>query len=92
MKNTTENSLKIHKKYYCEKCDYTCSKKCDFAKHTNSKKHNTTNTTELQHNNSPYYICICGKKYNHRGSLFNHKKNCTYESPSPETSDLENKE
>ena len=82
----THNSLKICKKFYCEKCDYTCNKQSEFTKHTNSKKHNTIITTEIQYENSPYYICICGKKYNHRGSLFNHKKGCTYEPPSNENS------
>ena len=24
------------------------------------------------------YKCICGKQYNHRASLFNHKKKCNY--------------
>jgi hypothetical protein len=76
MKNTTIttiNSPKLSKLFVCEKCDYTCCKKCDFNKHLQSIKHNTTNTPELQ----LAYTCECGKVYNHRASLYNHKKKCT---------------
>ena len=44
--------------------------------HLISKKHNTTNTTQIQHKDSQIHECICGKQYNHRASLWNHKKKC----------------
>ncbi len=72
MKITTINSPKFSKTFVCEKCDYTCCKKGDFNKHLQSIKHNTTNTPELQ----LAYTCECGKVYNHRASLYNHKKKC----------------
>ena len=75
MKNTTENSPKIPPKFICEKCDYICCKKGDFNKHLHSIKHNTTNTTNIQQEFS--FSCECGKGYNHRASLYNHKKTCT---------------
>jgi hypothetical protein len=74
MKNTTENSSKNLPNYICEKCDYKCCKKGDYNKHLQSIKHNTTNTTNIQQKFS--YICECGKGYNHRASLYNHKKTC----------------
>ena len=74
MNNTTKIPQKIPPNFICEKCDYKCSKKGDFNKHLRSIKHNTTNTTQLQHNS---HICECGKVYNHRASLFNHKKKCS---------------
>jgi len=74
MKNTTENSPKIPPQFICEKCDYICCKKGDFNKHLHSIKHNTTNTTNLQQEFS--FSCECGKVYNHRASLYNHKKKC----------------
>lgn len=74
MKNTTKNSPKFPQIFYCEKCDYKCSKKGDFNKHLQSIKHNTTNTTELQP--KALYVCNCGKSYNHRASLYNHRRNC----------------
>jgi len=77
MKNTTTNSSKFSDKFVCEKCHYKCCKKGDFNKHLQSKKHNTTNTTNIQ----PIvtHICLCGKVYNHRASLYNHKKKCDYD-------------
>ena len=79
MKNTTKNSQNILNIFECKKCDYICSRKSDLNKHFKSKKHNTTITTEIQPNKSLIHICSCGKQYNHRGSLFNHKKKCDYE-------------
>jgi len=70
--STTENSPKIHPKFKCEKCHYICCKKGDFNKHLHSIKHNTTN---IQQEFS--YSCECGKGYNHRASLYNHKKTCS---------------
>lgn len=78
MNSTTNDSSKLSAKFVCEKCDYKCSRKGDYNKHLHSIKHNTTNTTNIQHN----YSCDCGKIYNHRASLYNHKKSCTYTQPS----------
>ena len=75
-KNTTEILKKTLKEFHCVKCDYVCSRKSDFNKHLKSKKHNTTNTTKIQQ--KILHSCECGKSYNHRASLFNHKKACTY--------------
>jgi hypothetical protein len=89
MKNTTENSPKIPPKFICEKCDYICCKKGDFNKHLHSIKHNTTNTTNIQQEFS--FSCECGKGYNHRASLYNHKKTCTLKNNSNiETDNINN--
>jgi hypothetical protein len=76
MNNTTIFSQKTPIKFYCEKCDYKCSSRGDFNKHIQSKKHNTTNTTIIQPKNSQMHKCSCGKEYEYRASLFNHKKKC----------------
>ena len=78
MKTTTDDSSKLSAKFVCEKCDYKCCRKGDYNKHLGSVKHNTTNTTNIQQS----YSCDCGKIYNHRASLYNHKKSCTYTPPS----------
>ena len=82
---TAKLQEKMQKSFYCEKCDFSSSNKYNFDKHLMTAKHkNTTfmvtNTTILQKNAIPtaYHICDCGKKYCHRGSLFNHKKKCHY--------------
>jgi hypothetical protein len=76
MKKTPKNP----KIYNCEKCNFTSSNKKDYNKHLLTVKHiNTTNppnNTTIQHINTPQHRCSCGRTYNHRASLFNHKKKC----------------
>ena len=70
---------KTPKQYICEKCTFISSNKKDYNKHLTTAKHiNTTNTTPNTTKNTPQYICSCGKIYNYRASLYNHKKRCTY--------------
>ena len=76
MKNTTKILKNSHSNYFCEKCDYSCSRLSDFKKHLESKKHNTTNTTKIQQ--KIRHTCLCGKSYSHRASLYNHKKKCNF--------------
>ena len=73
---TTKIHQKTSYKFICEKCDFKCSKKGDYNRHLKTRKHNDTNTTLLQQ--KIHHICECGKSYNHRASLYNHKKKCTY--------------
>lgn len=74
----TEKSPKITKQFYCEKCDYECSKESDYKKHTSTRKHNSETTgNSLVTKNSPY-VCECGKKYETRSGLFKHKKICSF--------------
>ena len=64
--------------FECKDCDYkTCNKK-DFNKHIETKKHKYNKYNKDTTNTSPEHniVCICGKMYNHRGSLYNHKKHC----------------
>ena len=73
---------KTHKQYICESCTFISSNKKDYNKHLTTAKHinttNTTNTTINTTTNTQQYICSCGKTYNYRASLYNHKKKCTY--------------
>ena len=70
--NTTEKSQKISKLLLCVTCDYSTCKPTEYKKHLLTNKHNTSTHPALEKE----YICDCGKKYNHRASLFNHKKKC----------------
>jgi hypothetical protein len=64
-------------KYNCEKCGIKTSNKKDYNNHLLTRKHiNTTNYNNLGITVEKEHICDCGKKYNHRSSLFNHKKKC----------------
>ena len=70
--------------YYCEKCDFNCSKTSDWKRHLLTLKHKNTdkiltNTDAGVAKNataSNAHICDCGKEYKHRQSLFNHKLKC----------------
>ena len=78
--NTYQKVSKISPQFYCEKCDYICSKKSLWDKHCLTTKHNNTylclpNTNQKV---SQIYNCNCGKKYIHKQSLYNHKKKCLY--------------
>jgi len=72
--------------FECKDCDYkTCNRK-DFKKHLETKKHNFNKCNNYNKciNLSPQrkMVCVCGKSYNHRASLYNHKKNCKIVLPS----------
>jgi hypothetical protein len=77
---TTKKSTKISKKNICEGCNYSTSKNSEFNKHLLTNKHiNTTKYNNSGVEKIKEYLCLCGKKYNHRASLFNHKKKCNYQ-------------
>ena len=72
-------------KFLCECCDFICSKQSNYDKHLTTRKHLLRENTEIlfddEENNSEeekIHICNCGRKYKHSGSLWNHKKKCTF--------------
>ena len=67
--------------FHCEKCDFKCSKPCDWKRHILTLKHkNRTLLNDLEHPNDDInnniFICECGKEYPARNSLWYHKKKC----------------
>ena len=67
-------------KFICEMCNYKTSNKKDYNKHLTTDKHINIKTPLNNLENittKKEYVCDCGKKYNYRASLFNHKKRCT---------------
>jgi hypothetical protein len=76
----TQNSPKLADCFFCEKCDYKCSKKSDYDKHLSTRKHKNDYT--LLHKNvqpsQTKYTCECGKDYSHRQGLYAHKKKCVF--------------
>ena len=78
----SENSQKLAKKFYCEKCDYNCSKQSDYKKHILTLKHQNasnglTNSNKEISKLADEFECECGHKYKHRQSLYKHKKKCS---------------
>ena len=74
-----EEHLQTTQNFYCEICEYKCSKKWLYDRHLNTSKHKNT------YNDLPKkcYACEdCGKEYIHRQSLHTHKQKCTPENTS----------
>ena len=71
------------KKFYCEKCHFTCSKESNWIKHTMTLKHNNeTNETNLEQKKDikcqKKYECeFCENTFNSRTTLWRHKKICS---------------
>jgi len=73
----TPKTPKNAKNYYCEKCNFICSKQSEFDRHLSTRKHKTLpNTSEYFQKTPNDFICNCGKEYKHRQSLYSHKQNC----------------
>ena len=72
-----EKSPKISAKFFCENCNYKCSKQSEYNKHILTNKHKILQnpTTVI---NAKIYMCECGKKYKHSSTLYAHKKNCDF--------------
>ena len=65
----------------CKYCNYNTISNSQYNRHLLTLKHERlSNTTKLQQitTQKNTYNCECGKVYNHRASLYNHKKKCSY--------------
>ena len=64
--------------FYCEKCNFTCSKKSNYNKHLMTAKHiNVTDVTKSYIKNAKRYTCdYCNKVYTSRMGLWRHKQKC----------------
>ena len=72
-----EKSPKISYKFFCEKCNYKCSKNSEYIKHTLTNKHYILqNPTSIKNTSIKPYVCECGKIYKHSSTLYAHKKKC----------------
>ena len=87
MKKTPKNA----EKYICEQCNFKCFKQSDYNRHVMTAKHkHRTNVDVLEqdlHQKTPKpFVCVCGKAYNARNSLWYHKKKCNFTPPALENS------
>ena len=72
-----EKMPKNAEKYFCELCNFKCSKKSNFDKHLLTAKHKIlTNPNEKMPKNATSFMCSCGKEYKHKSTLSKHRKNC----------------
>jgi hypothetical protein len=78
MKQSETNLMpKNAQKFYCEKCDFTCSKKSNYKNHLLTRKHKMKQfETNLVPKNADYFCEICESVFNSRTTLWRHKKKC----------------
>ena len=68
--------------YYCEKCDFKCTKKSNYVSHQTTRKHQLLNNLEQKNAKKCqkcqiFYCKNCNKSYTARNSLWYHEKKCT---------------
>ncbi len=69
MELTDESSSRFE----CKRCNYSCTKKSSILQHYDTAKHQTK-IKSAPH--SSCKTCACGKTFELRSSLYNHKKSC----------------
>jgi hypothetical protein len=75
---TYQKNAKKRQNFFCEKCNFECSKQSEFDRHLLTRKHKILTDTyqKTPKNATSDFICDCGKIYKHKQSLYNHKKKC----------------
>ena len=88
----TINSANSAKKYNCEICNISCSKKNDWDRHINTRKHKCKSEMEsLEINKSAKeYNCECNKIFKTHSGLWKHKQKCDYNNDKHSISEEEN--
>jgi hypothetical protein len=70
-------SAKTGQEFYCEKCNFVCSKKSNWNRHVLTVKHkNQQLSTICQQKVTKQFACECGKEYKERSGLWKHKQKC----------------
>jgi hypothetical protein len=74
-------------KFYCETCDFKCSKESNWHKHLLTRKHKksykgVTNDDKKMPKNAEnaenaYHECTCGNIYKFRQGLWKHQRSCS---------------
>ena len=74
LSSAKKNTPKPAPKFYCESCDFKCSKQSDFSRHLMTAKHNNAKNAKLE--NADYACDLCSNEFKHASSLSRHKKKC----------------
>jgi len=76
---TTILTQKNAKKFVCINCDFSTSNKFDYNKHLSTQKHKNNCLTTIDNNEThKIYECSnCDKYFNDRAGLWRHKKKCS---------------
>ncbi len=64
--------------FICENCDFKCCKNNEYKRHIETNKHKTLTDANKKTPNdeTTFFYCICGNKYNHKSSFSRHKRIC----------------
>tara|TARA_B100000780_G_scaffold267026_1_gene223737 strand:+ start:159 stop:1112 length:954 start_codon:yes stop_codon:yes gene_type:complete len=96
MINSDKKVAKVAEKYYCKICYYECCRKNNYEKHLSTVKHkklqNMIISDEIMINSdkkvakvekveNEKFVCLCGKSYKHKRSLWYHQTTCDYNEP-----------
>ena len=79
-------SQKCSDKFYCELCDYKCTKQSVFNKHLTTRKHinNNDNNAKMFQKCPTIYECeFCPKVFKDRAGLWRHNKKCNEDTQKP---------
>lgn len=85
MNSETINKSSKKITYYCDVCDYSCSKNFLWKQHVNTNKHKSAyletygNEVETPYETSSFKCSNCSKIYKNRSGLWKHKKTCDIE-------------
>jgi hypothetical protein len=68
-------------KFSCKFCDFKCCKQSNYETHMLTAKHKKIqkDTTKIQKNAVPQYVCDCGRAFAYHSGLWRHKKKCNDE-------------
>ena len=76
-----QTSKKSHQLFYCQKCDFKCSRKFNWDRHLATSKHIEEifgkEQKEQKEQKEIINTCICGKKYTNASGLWKHKQKCS---------------
>jgi hypothetical protein len=85
---------KSAEKFFCEVCDFKCSKQSDWTRHINRAKHlkKIQNTNETPKDAEKFICSNCANEYKYNSGLWKHAKTCKEENIVIEESETPNKE
>jgi hypothetical protein len=78
LQNATKFTLKSGAVFFCEICDFKCSRKCDHDRHVLTLKHQNATKCYIKSGESgDNKMCpLCSKYFKHSSSMYRHKKTC----------------
>ena len=75
-KMLTKKLQKVASNFYCEKCDYTTSRKSSYAKHLTTLKHTELTSVNIESCNNVFICDKCKKEFKSRVGIWKHNKKC----------------